>query len=81
MKSTAIDTCPLCGGNKTAGMTTFTVDLKETLVVVRNVPATLCSLCGNEWLSDEVATSLEHIVEDAKNRNHLVEVTQFRKVA
>ena len=81
MKSTAIDTCPLCGGNKTEGMTTFTVDLKETLVVVRNVPATLCSLCGNEWLSDEVAASIESIVADAKTRSHLVEVTQYRKVA
>ena len=81
MKSTTWDTCPLCGGNKTEGMTTFTADLKETLVVVRDVPATLCSLCGNEWLSDAVAASLENIVQDAKTRSHLVEVTQFSKVA
>jgi YgiT-type zinc finger domain-containing protein len=81
VRSTATNICPLCGGNKTPGTTTFTVDLKDTLVVVRNVPATLCSLCGNEWLADDVAASLESIVEDAKRRNHLVEVTQFRKVA
>jgi len=81
MKSATVDTCPLCGGNKTEGMTTFTVDLKETLVVVRDVPATLCSLCGSEWLSDEIAATLENIVQDAKNRSHLVEVTPFRKVA
>jgi YgiT-type zinc finger domain-containing protein len=73
--------CPLCGGLKKQGTTTFTVDMKETLVVIRNVPATLCSLCGNDWLSDEVAANVESIVEEAKNIHRQVEVTQYRKVA
>jgi len=80
MKS-AKNLCPLCGGFKKEGTTTFTVDMKETLVVIRNVPATLCSLCGNEWFSDEVSTSIENIVEEAKNIHRQVEVTQYRKVA
>ncbi len=80
MNSTG-NTCPLCGGLKKPGTTTFTVDMETTLVVIRNVPATLCSLCGNEWLSDEVAESIENIVEEAKNRYRLFEVTQYRKVA
>ncbi|MBW1834388.1 MAG: type II toxin-antitoxin system MqsA family antitoxin [Deltaproteobacteria bacterium] len=73
--------CPLCGGLKKQGTTTFTVDMKDTLVVIRNVPATLCSLCGNEWLSDEVAANVESMVEEAKNIHRQVEVTQYRKVA
>lgn len=73
--------CPLCGGHKAEGMTTFTVDLQETLVVVRGVPATICSLCGHEWLSDETAAHLEEIVSDAKSRSHLLEVTRYRNVA
>ena len=53
--------CPLCGGFKKQGTTTFTVDMEDTLVVIRKVPATLCSLCGNEWLSDETAANIESI--------------------
>jgi YgiT-type zinc finger domain-containing protein len=75
------DICPLCGGHKKQGTTTFTVDMDETLVVIRNVPATLCALCGNEWISDEVASSIESIVEEAKSIHRQVEVTQYRKVA
>ncbi len=75
------DTCPLCGGTKKSGTTTFTVDGKETLVVIRNVPAIICSLCGNEWLSDEVAANVENIVDEAKNKKHLFEVTQYSEVA
>ena len=78
--SSTENTCPLCGGLKKQGTTTFTVDMDDTLVVIRNVPATLCSLCGNEWFSDEVATSVESIVEEAKNIHRQVEVTQYRKV-
>jgi len=74
-------TCPLCGGVRESGSTTFTVDMEETLVVIRNVPATLCSLCGNEWLSDTVAANIEKIVQEAKNKHRLFEVTQYSKVA
>ncbi len=75
------DICPLCGGHKKQGTTTFTVDMGNTLVVVRNVPATICSLCGNAWLSDEVAGDIEIIVEEAKKNHIQLEVTQYRKAA
>lgn len=75
------DVCPLCGGNKKPGTTTFTVDMRNTLVVVRNVPATICSLCGNSWLSDEVAGDIEVIVEEAKKSHRQMEVTLYRKAA
>lgn len=75
------DICPLCGGHKKQGTTTFTADMGDTLVVVRNVPAILCSLCGNAWLSDEVAASIEIIAEEAKKNHRQMEVTQYRKAA
>jgi YgiT-type zinc finger domain-containing protein len=75
MNSTSI--CPVCGGSKAEGTITFTADMQETLVVVRGVPATVCSLCGNEWLNDETAEVLEQIVEDARKKSCLFEVAQF----
>lgn len=75
------DICPLCGGHKKQGTTTFTVDTKDTLVVIRNVPATLCSLCGNAWLDDQVAAEVEGMVEEAKKSHRQMEVTQYLKAA
>ena len=75
------DICPLCGGHKKQGTTTITVDLKDTLVVVRSVPATVCALCGNDWLSDGVAGNIESIVDEANKIHRQVEVTRYRKVA
>jgi YgiT-type zinc finger domain-containing protein len=69
------DKCPLCGGAKKEGRTTFTVDLGFGVVVVRDVPATVCSQCGADWIGDDIAAKLEEIVNDARKRHHIVEVT------
>jgi YgiT-type zinc finger domain-containing protein len=67
--------CPLCAGSKKAGRTTFTVDLGFGVVVVRDVPASVCSQCGADWIEDSIAAKLEEIVNDARNKRHIVEVT------
>jgi len=67
--------CPLCGGSRKAGRTTFTVDLGFGVVVVRDVPASVCSQCGADWIEDSIASKLEEIVNDARQKRHIVEVT------
>ncbi len=73
------DICPLCGGQMKAGKTTFTVDIGSGVVVVREVPATVCSQCGADWIEDDIAEKLEKIVEDARKKHSLVEVTTLGK--
>ena len=75
MIKTLPDKCPLCGGSKKKGKTTFTVDLGFGVVVVREVPATVCSQCGADWVDDSVAAKLEEVVNDARQKHHTVEVT------
>jgi YgiT-type zinc finger domain-containing protein len=72
--------CPLCKGNKKEGYTLFSVDLGFGVVVVRHVPATVCEQCGAEWLSDSVAARLERIVEEARSKKALVEVTTLENL-
>ncbi len=67
--------CPMCGGQKVPGKTTFSADLGTGVVVVRNVEATICAQCGEEWIKDETAQKLEKIVSDAREKRLLVEVT------
>jgi YgiT-type zinc finger domain-containing protein len=75
MKENSSSICPLCGGSKRAGITTFTAELGFGVVVVRNVPALVCAQCGADWIADEVAARLEALVEDARKRRFQVEVT------
>ena len=72
------DVCPLCGGLKTNGLTTFSADLGSGVVVVRDVRATICSQCGEEWIDDATSRELEQIVNDARIRGLQVEVTALK---
>ena len=79
MRTKKIDLCPLCGGEKSKAKTTFTVDMGFGVVVVRDVPAMVCSQCGAEWMDDKMSERVENIVKDARKKHHTVEVTSFAK--
>ena len=71
------DQCPLCGGCKVSGTTTFSADLGSGVVVVRRVRAAVCEQCGEEWIDDATARQLERVVDAARSRQAQVEVTAF----
>lgn len=60
--------CPVCGGNKADTSTSFTVDFKTGVAIVREVPVKICVQCGEKWLSNEVSEQLEKIVGIAKDQ-------------
>ena len=68
------DQCPMCDGRKMPGTTTFSADLGSGVVVVRQVRATVCSQCGEEWIDDATAGQIEEIVNEARTRRLQVEV-------
>jgi len=69
--------CPICNGQKEHSKITFSVDLGESIVVVRNTPAMVCSLCGEEWIDDSVAQNLQSVVNEAQKRQRMIEVVDF----
>ncbi|NOX61460.1 MAG: type II toxin-antitoxin system MqsA family antitoxin [Chloroflexi bacterium] len=69
--------CPICGGKKHKSATTFTVDLEFGVVVVRDVPAWVCEQCGEAWIEDDMVVELEALVQEARLRKPVVEVTRW----
>jgi len=70
--------CPICTGQQTLSSTTFTVDLGFGVVVVRHVPAQICEHCGAEWFDDATAEQLENIVNQAKIKHSMIEVSEYK---
>jgi YgiT-type zinc finger domain-containing protein len=68
------DICSICGGQMRSGTTTFTAELGFGVVVIRKVPATVCSQCGADWIADDVAERIEALVDDARHKRLQVEV-------
>ena len=69
--------CPLCSGHIQAGKTTFTADLKTGVVVVRAVPAHICTQCGEEWIDDVTSQLLENITQRARQQNTQLEMVSM----
>ena len=55
-------TCFFCKGNMESGTTVHTVELKNCIVVIKNVPCHKCEQCGEIVIDGEVAERIEQIV-------------------
>ena len=74
-------TCPHCGNEAEKNTTTFTVDLGEVWVVIRNVPCYQCEHCGETVYDAAVYQKIENIVNAAKALKQEVSIVDFRNVA
>ncbi|GHT68886.1 hypothetical protein FACS1894110_17380 [Spirochaetia bacterium] len=55
--------CGICKAETEEKMVTHTEDVNDSVIVIRNVPATVCTECGNIWYTGTVAARLEEIVD------------------
>lgn len=61
--------CPICGGEPLEGKpTTYAVDFKHTLLVVRDVPADVCSRCCTKWFLPDITSKLEKITNEVREK-------------
>lgn len=67
--------------NKIKSRTTFTVEYKDCIIVVKNVPCLECELCGEITFTDEVSAKLEELVNAAKSIMQDVSVIDYAKAA
>lgn len=61
--------------------TTFTVEYKGCIIVIKNVPCLECQMCGEITFSDDVSLQLERLITAAKSVLQDVAVIDYAKVA
>ena len=59
--------CFLCKGSLINSTTNHVVNLKNCIIIVKNVPCTECVQCGETYYNDEAAMLLEKIVNNFKS--------------
>ena len=68
-------------GSLEPATTTYMVDLKDCIIVIRNVPCEECPLCGEKVFSDFVMHKLEEIIRKVCEVATEVFVTDYPKAA
>ena len=70
--------CVICKeGTYREGVTTVTLERGATVVVVKSVPAQVCSNCGEYILSEEVTDYLMGVLDQAVNQGAAFEMLNY----
>jgi YgiT-type zinc finger domain-containing protein len=59
------------------GTMTFTADLKAGLLVVRDVPATVCDQCGAQWLDNDASVKIDEYAKEMQTKGAQVEIVSY----
>ena len=54
--------CPECGGKIYDRSITMTYDVRNTRIVIKNIPAKVCKKCGHELLNGHTAKDVDLLV-------------------
>ena len=72
--------CGICKAEMEETTVTYTEDIEQGVIVIRHVPAQVCTECGNTWYSGVIAAQLEKIVDKfAASTGSEVSVINFSK--
>ncbi|MDR2897449.1 MAG: YgiT-type zinc finger protein [Spirochaetaceae bacterium] len=55
--------CGICKAEMEEKQVTYTEDVDQAVIVIRKVPAHVCTECGNIWYSGTVVAELEELVD------------------
>lgn len=70
--------CVICKeGSYSQGTTTVTLERENTVIVVKSVPAEICSNCGEYILSEEVTEYLMQLLDQAVSNGASFEMLNY----
>lgn len=70
----------MCKGNVIETNRTYIQEFDNGIIIIKNVPALVCSQCGEVYYSDEIAEKLEEIVDRLQIMVKDVAIFEFDKV-
>jgi len=74
--------CPLCAGEMEKGVTTLTFNQgPEETIVVKNVPADVCTQCGEAFIDFETTEKVEQVIKIVKSNGLKMGILEFGTAA
>lgn len=69
----------MCKGDLIEKDVNYLVDLDRSIIIIKSVPARVCSQCGEKFFDDDVAEKLEKMVNQLKELNTEVTIVNFKE--
>ena len=73
--------CFRCKGNTENRLRTHAATLDECIIIIKNVPALVCTQCGEVYFTDDVMANLEVIVDRLESLIKEVAIVDYADTA
>ena len=70
--------CFMCKGDLEEKKVNYVVDLEDT-IIIKGVPARVCTQCGEQYFDDETAENIEKIVNQLKQLSTEVTIVNYKE--
>jgi len=71
------NTCNVCRGRVEKQLTTYTQWFEGRLIVVENVPAWVCTQCGETYYDPDVVERLQSVIWSAEPPSRVIETPVY----
>ena len=72
--------CFMCTGNLEKKKVNYVVDLENTIIIIiKGVPARVCTQCGEQYFDDERSENIEKIVNKLKQLSTEVTIVNYEE--
>ena len=69
----------MCKGDLIEKKVNYVVDLEDTIIIIKGVPAKVCIQCGEQYFNDETAENIGKIVNKLKQLATEVTIVNYQE--
>jgi YgiT-type zinc finger domain-containing protein len=73
-----IKKCPLCAGELSDGTTTVPFFSGDKIIVIKDVPAEICSDCGEPFMKSSVVDNIEKLLDKLEDLNSEMSIIHYK---
>jgi len=71
--------CFMCKGKAEKKLVNYFLDLQHMMIIIKDVPADVCTQCGERYFDDEVMENLEKIVNGLKQLATEISIVNYKE--
>lgn len=71
--------CFMCKGEVIEKKVNYMVDLENTIIIIKGVPAKVCTQCGEQYFEDQTSENIENIVNKLKDLSTEVTIINYEE--
>ena len=71
--------CFKCEGILKEKKVNYFVDLENTIIIIKGVPAKVCLQCGEQYFDDETAENIDRIINQMKELSTEVTIVNYKE--